>query len=163
MAIQIRWCGIHSFAPIPLNIGLWGPIKNKMTPCFFLHLVAFVSINLVMIGTSMYHWNFAIKGVLGDPSCLFDYTGGLHKNDTALSNSRCLITEMRSWIVIKMSLQTGTFVGHKLYHSIICIPFLISFWCFVKRAGDVQKQFFHNCIDPSLQLKQNDACRYWQC
>ena len=39
----------------------------------FLHLVTCVSINVVVIGTSGYHWNFAIRGVHGDPSYLLDY------------------------------------------------------------------------------------------
>ena len=46
-----------------------------MTPLgIVLHLVACVSINLVVIGTSRYHWNFAISRVLGDPSYLLDYS-----------------------------------------------------------------------------------------
>ena len=46
-----------------------------MTPLgIVLHLVTCVSINLVVIGTSRYHWNFAISRVLGDPSYLLDYS-----------------------------------------------------------------------------------------
>ena len=45
-----------------------------MTPVgVFLHLVTCVYINLVVMGTSGCHWNFAIRGVLGDLSYLLDY------------------------------------------------------------------------------------------
>ena len=45
-----------------------------MTPVVvFLHLVTCFSINLVVLGTSGYHWNFAIRRVLGDPSYLLYY------------------------------------------------------------------------------------------
>ena len=44
-----------------------------MTPVGgFLHLATFVPIKLVVIGTSGYHWNFAIRGVLGVYSYLID-------------------------------------------------------------------------------------------
>ena len=56
MAIQIGLFGIDSFVPIPLKIGPLGPYIGPMTPVgIFLHLVAFISINLVVIGTSGYH------------------------------------------------------------------------------------------------------------
>ena len=64
----------------PSKLGLWAPIQDQMTPVgVFLHLVTCVSVNLVVIGTSGYHWNFAIRGVLGDPSYLLDYMGRNHQ------------------------------------------------------------------------------------
>ena len=72
--------------------------------------------------------------------------GGLYHNYTALSNLRWLFTIIRLWIVIKVSPQTGHFVGHYLYnHFNIHIITKLSSWyhskvsfrCSVKHAREV--------------------------
>ena len=57
----------------PSKLGPWATISGKWPPWGY--FCTFVPINLVVIGTSGYHWNFAIifAILLGDPSYLLDY------------------------------------------------------------------------------------------